>query len=195
MQIEYAQKCIQNSETIIGVACKDGVILISEKIKNSILQSKHSDKRVFNIDEHIGFAICGKTVDGTIILEYAKWECESYRKNFGVPITGQILAERLSYIVHMHTLYGQFRPLGCEIFISSYDEGKFKLFKINNSGSYQGYFMCTGGKGSLVAKNVLESVDLSKSVKELLPHVCYAIAKAHEEFKDKTYEMEIGIIS
>ena len=156
MQIEYAQKCIQNSETVIGVQCKDGVILVSEKIKNSALQSKHSDKRLFNIDEHIGLSICGKSSDGLVVVEYAKRECESYRKNYGVPVTGQILAERLSYIVHMHTLYGQFRPLGCEVFISSYDEGKYRLFKINNSGSYMGYYMCTGGKGSLVAKNALE---------------------------------------
>ena len=59
------------------------------------------------------------------IVEYAKKECEAYRKNYGVPITGLILTERLAVYVHMHTLYGQLRPLGCEIFISSFDEEKF----------------------------------------------------------------------
>lgn len=95
----------------------------------------------------------------------------------------------------MHTLYGQLRPLGCEILISSFDEDKFRLFKILNSGASQGYYLCTGGKGSLVAKNTLENIDLSKTVNELLPQISYAIAKSHEEFKDKTYEIEIGVIS
>ncbi len=29
----------------------------------------------------------------------------------------------------------------------------------------------------------------------MIPSVAYALAKAHEEFKDKTYEMEFCIIS
>lgn len=95
-----------------------------------------------------------------IVLEYAKRECENQRKNFGVPITGALLAEKLSIYVHTHTLYGQFRPLGCELFVSSYDDSRFRLFKISNQGSYQGYFLATAGKGALVAKNTLENINL-----------------------------------
>jgi 20S proteasome subunit alpha 7 len=122
-------------------------------------------------------------------------ECENYRKSFGVSISGQILAERLSNYLHAHTLYGYFRPLGCEILVSSFDDGKFRLFKILHSGSFQGHFMCTGGKGQLVAKNAMEIVDLQQTVSQTISNVAYVLAKAHEEFKDKTYEMEFSIIS
>ena len=125
MQLEYAQKGIQQAETVIGVVCSDGVIIASEKIKHSRLQSKNSDRRIFSVDSHVSVCICGWIPDGMSIVEYAKKECEAYRKNYGVPITGLILTERLAVYVHMHTLYGQLRPLGCEIFISSFDEEKF----------------------------------------------------------------------
>ena len=55
--------------------------------------------------------------------------------------------------------------------------------------------MTTGGKGSLVAKNALENTDLSQTVSQMIATVAYVLAKAHEEFKDKTYEMEFSIIS
>ena len=130
-----------------------------------------------------------------VIVSRARHECEGYRKSFGVPISGQILAERLSNYLHAHTLYGYFRPLGCEMFISSCDEGQFRLFKIHLTGQYYGYYLATGGKGSLVAKNALENTDLSQTVSQMIPTVAYVLAKAHEEFKDKTYEMEFCIIS
>lgn len=82
------------------------MIIASEKILNSKLQSKHSDRRIFSVDSHISIAICGRVQDGMIVLDYAKKECENQRKNFGVPITGALLAEKLAVYVHTHTLYG-----------------------------------------------------------------------------------------
>ncbi len=46
-----------------------------------------------------------------------------------------------------------------------------------------------------MAKSVLERCNLEGTVEENLPMVAYAIAKAHEEFKDKTYELELSVIS
>lgn len=59
------------------MVCKDGVIIATEKIINSKLQSRNADKRIFSIDSHISLAICGKVTDGMIVLEYAKKECEN----------------------------------------------------------------------------------------------------------------------
>ena len=59
MQLEYAQKGIQQAETVIGVVCSDGVIIASEKIRHSRLQSKNSDRRIFSVDSHVSVCICG----------------------------------------------------------------------------------------------------------------------------------------
>lgn len=43
---------------------------------------------MFSVDTHIGIAICGRIPDGMVIVSRARNECEGYRKNFGVPISG-----------------------------------------------------------------------------------------------------------
>lgn len=83
-----------------------------------------------------------------VVVERARKEAESYKENFGIPITGQILTERLANFIHAHTLYGQFRPLGVEILIASRDADKNFLFKIENNGNFKGYFGVTSGKGN-----------------------------------------------
>ena len=38
----------------MGVVCKDGVIIGGEKLVASKLMAKSSDKRVYNVDSHVG---------------------------------------------------------------------------------------------------------------------------------------------
>lgn len=135
-------------------------------------------------------AICGRLPDGHVVLERARKEAESYKENFGIPITGTILTERVANYMHAHTLYGQFRPLGVDIFIASRDNGKNYLYKIESSGSFKGYYGVTSGKGHQVAKNHLEKIDREKSCEENFGTVALSIVAAHEEFKEKTYEFE-----
>lgn len=49
--------------------------------------------------------------------------------------------------MHIHTLYGQFRPLGADILIASREDEKNQLYKIESSGSFRGYFGVSSGKG------------------------------------------------
>lgn len=53
-QIEYAMKAIDNSGTVIGLRGKDGVVLAVENQIISKLYEPYSNKRIFNIDYHIG---------------------------------------------------------------------------------------------------------------------------------------------
>ena len=85
--------------------------------------------------------------------------------------------------------------MGCEVIIASHDDGKNFLYKIHNSGSYRGYFGCTGGKGAQIARNYIEKIDRTKKCEEVLDLISQGIVQAHEEFKEKTYEMEISWIT
>lgn len=92
-------------------------------------------------------AISGRLTDGMIIYERAQKEVENYKKNFGIDIPTKVLVERLANYMHIHTLYGQFRPLGADVLIASRENGKNQLYKIESSGSFRGYFGVTSGKG------------------------------------------------
>ncbi|XP_072867128.1 proteasome subunit alpha type-3 isoform X1 [Chlorocebus sabaeus] len=53
-QVEYAMKAVENSSTAIGIRCKDGVVFGVEKLVLSKLYEEGSNKRLFNVDRHVG---------------------------------------------------------------------------------------------------------------------------------------------
>lgn len=50
-------KAVENSGTVIGLRGKDGVVLAAEKLVMSKLHEPGTNKRIFNIDRHIGMVI------------------------------------------------------------------------------------------------------------------------------------------
>ncbi len=59
-QVEYAIKAVENSGTAIGLRCKDGVVFGVEKLVTSKLYEPTTNKRIYNIDRHIGMVSKGK---------------------------------------------------------------------------------------------------------------------------------------
>lgn len=47
-------KAVENSGTVIGLRGKDGVVLAAEKLVLSKLHEPGTNKRIFNIDKHVG---------------------------------------------------------------------------------------------------------------------------------------------
>jgi 20S proteasome subunit alpha 7 len=169
--------------------------LACEKIKASPLQVKDSNKRIFNVDRHIGLAITGRIPDGMIVLERARKEAENYKEFFGIPITGRILTERIANYIHAHTLYGQFRPFGVNITIVSHDNNEDFLYAIDNTGVFRRYYAVATGKGKQIAKTMLEKIGRNQDCRQNLEMIAKTIVSAHEEFKEKTYEFEASWIS
>lgn len=52
--MEYANKAVEASGTIVALRCKDGVAFAVEKIITSRLYESGSNKRIHNVDKHIG---------------------------------------------------------------------------------------------------------------------------------------------
>ncbi len=53
-QVEYANKAVEASGTVVALRCKDGVAFAVEKIITSRLYESGSNKRIHNVDKHIG---------------------------------------------------------------------------------------------------------------------------------------------
>ena len=196
-QIEYANKAIENSSTVLGIIFKDGVVLISEKIRQSKAIVSGSNHSVYSVAPHIGMAICGLLPDGRNIVSRAKLEASSYLKNYGIPISGQILAERLSIYVHAHTCHWGARPFGCCVFISSYDtDKKYHLYMLENTGNFFEYYACANGKGRQIVKATIEKDNFAireNVVQDDIKKVLKIIIKSYEGEKETEYD--IGVIS
>jgi 20S proteasome subunit alpha 7 len=194
-QLEYAEKAIENASTAMGIVFSDGVVLASEKIKSSKTIVSGSNQTIYNITPNIGMAICGHLPDGRNLATRAKQEAQAYLKNFGVEISGKILAERLSLYVHSHTLYWSMRPFGACAMISSYDnDGKFHLFMVESNGNFFEYFSSVHGKGRQFVKTEVEKDNFAlknKKTVDGLYDVVKILIRSYEGEKETEYDLSV----
>jgi len=195
-QVEYAGKAVENGETIIGVLCKDGVILGSEKLFVSKMLVEGTNKRIFNVHDNLGVVIGGRIPDGKNIVNRARSEAQGYKQNYEIEISGSVMTDRIAQYVHTYTLYYEYRPFGASAIVGSWDEfDGYSLHMIEPSGQYLGYYGCANGKGKQIAKSHLDKLDFkSMTCKDALVHVAKMLHLCHEEFKEKKFEIELSWI-
>ena len=146
--------------TIVGIICKDGVMLGTEKIILSEMAVLGTDHRIYSITKQIGMVVTGVIPDGRALIERAREESASFQKHYGIPITGKVLSSRLGEYMHMNTIRLGARPFGCTIILSSFDEVNGPaLYMIDSSGQCYGYFGCAAGKGRQMARNEIEKLN------------------------------------
>ncbi|THC90928.1 hypothetical protein EYZ11_009616 [Aspergillus tanneri] len=207
--VEYAVKAVENGGTAIGIRCKDGVVLAVEKIITSKLLKPGANKRIATVDRHVGIVSAGLVPDGRHFVSRARDEASSWRSSY----------------VQAYTLYSSVRPFGVTAIIGGWDSeaelavdgqvgsgpksgsgGKLEgaqtggpgLYMIEPSGLYWGYYGAATGKGRQAAKAELEKLDLTSGNLSLLEGVKEAariIYVAHEDSKDKEFELEMSWIS
>merc|ERR1712013_235453 len=82
---------------------KDGVVFACEKIVASKLYEAGANRRITNIDTHVGMAAAGLVTDARQLAEIARDEAGTYRSDYGSPnplalatATGAVLLARPS---------------------------------------------------------------------------------------------------
>ncbi|PPR94895.1 hypothetical protein GOBAR_AA25766 [Gossypium barbadense] len=80
-QIEYASKAVDNSGTVIGIKCKDGIVMGVEKLIASKMMLPGSNRRIHSVHRHSGMAVAGLAADGRQIVARAKSEATSYQRS------------------------------------------------------------------------------------------------------------------
>lgn len=224
-QVEYATKAVENGGTAIGIKCKDGVILAVEKIVSSKLLKPGANKRIATVDRNVGIVSSGLVPDGRHFVSRARDEAASWRNTYKGPIPTAVLANRLGGYVQAYTLYSSVRPFGITGIVGGWDSeaelpvdgqvgsgpksgsgGKLEgakaggpgLFMIEPSGLYWGYYGAATGKGRQAAKAELEKLDLPAgklTLMEGLKEAARIIYVAHEDSKDKEFELEMTWVS
>ncbi|XP_063978232.1 proteasome subunit alpha type-3 [Diachasmimorpha longicaudata] len=192
-QVEYAQKAVENSGTVIGLRGKDGVVFAVEKLVTSKLYEPGANKRIFNIDEHVGMSVSGLISDARQIAEIARSEAASYRSQYGVGIPVKYLNERVAMYMHAYTLYSAVRPYGCSVILGAYETDGPAMYMIDPSGVSYGYFGCAVGKAKQSAKTEIEKLKLADmTCRELVKEAARIIYLVHDELKDKQFELEMS---
>ncbi|XP_037551200.1 proteasome subunit alpha type-3 [Nematolebias whitei] len=193
-QVEYAMKAVENSSTAIGIRCKDGIVFGVEKLVLSKLYEDGSNKRIFNIDRHVGMAVAGLLADARSLAEVAREEASNFRSNYGHDIPLKHLSDRVAMYVHAYTLYSAVRPFGCSFILGSYDKDDGpQLYMVDPSGISHGYWGCAIGKAKQAAKTEIEKLQMKDmTCRELVKEVAKIIYIVHDEVKDKAFELELS---
>jgi len=193
-QVEYAMKAVENSGTAIGLRGKDGVVFAVEKLITSKLYEPGANKRIFNVDRHIGMAVAGLIADARQLVDIARKESGNYRSQYGVSIPLNYLNDRISMYMHAYTLYSAVRPYGSSVIVGTWDEKRGPdMYMIDPSGVSYGFHGCATGKAKQSAKTEIEKLKLSNmSARELVKEAARIIYIVHDELKDKNFEMELS---
>eukprot|EP01119_Soliformovum_irregulare_P013628 TRINITY_DN3652_c0_g1_i4.p1 TRINITY_DN3652_c0_g1~~TRINITY_DN3652_c0_g1_i4.p1 ORF type:complete len:252 (+),score=69.13 TRINITY_DN3652_c0_g1_i4:79-834(+) len=194
-QVDYALKAVENSGTAVGLRVKDGVVFGVEKLIVSKMLEPTSNRRIFNIDRHIGLSFAGLQADARQLVNRARLEAKNYRNFYQDDIPGHVLAERMAAFMQAYTLYSHMRPFGCSIMLSSVDRRGPQLFMIEPSGISYSYYGTSIGKAKQAAKGEIEKLKLSElTAREAVAEVAKIIYQVHDEVKDKEFELELSWI-
>lgn len=192
-QMEYAQKAVENSGTAVGVRGKDGVVFAVEKLITSKLYEKGDNKRILNVDRHIGAAVAGLNADARHLVERSREAASSYRNHYGDPIPLKHLTDQVAGYVHAHTLYSYARPFGVCMIMGSLEQEGPQMYLVEPSGVSWGYHGCAIGKAKQNAKTEIEKLKMKDmSITELVKEVAKIIYIVHDEVKDKQFELELS---
>ena len=179
----------------MGLRVKDGVVLAVEKPIHSRLLKPQANRRIHTVELHAGVVGAGLIADCRALANRAREECASHRETFEAAMPGGMLADRVAMYVQAYTLYGSVRPFCANLLVAAVDADGPYLSMIEPSGVYWGYRACAAGKGRQTARTELEKLDLEgMQTREAVMEAAKIIYLAHDEAKDKEFELEISWI-
>jgi len=156
LQVEYARKTVSQGTAAIGIVCKDGVVLITDKRLTDKLVVPSSIEKIHQIDEHIGSTMSGLVSDGRVLMERAQTEAQKHKIVYGEPVDVPSIVRNLCNYMQFYTQYGGTRPFGVSLLIAGVNH-KPVLYITELSGVYFEYKAVAIGEGSDLATKILEA--------------------------------------
>ncbi len=155
LQVEYAEKTVRLGSSSIGLACKDGVVIFSDKRVRDKLLAPESTHKIFEIDSHIIAASAGILADARILVDQAQLLAQQNRVTYGSPIEPisviKMIADRMQFV----TQYGGVRPYGVSILLAGVNKGKSHLFSSDVTGNFFTYKANAIGENDEKIKEIL----------------------------------------
>jgi len=93
-QIEYAMEAVKQGSAAVGLKSKTHSLVCAVQRSSSALSS--FQKKVFEIDSHMGIAIAGLTADARVLCKYMRNECMNYRFIYEAPLPAQRLVTKIA---------------------------------------------------------------------------------------------------
>lgn len=140
--------------TTIGVVCKDGVVLASEKrVSYGYLVLSKAGKKVFKITPSIGAACAGLVSDMQILINEIKAYAHLFELDYNRPISVKSTAKIMSNLLFSSRYF----PLLTQTIVGGMDDDGASVYVLDPLGSLIPDKFAAVGSGAEIAVGVLES--------------------------------------
>ena len=155
LQVEYAKKTVSLGNTAIGMVCKDGVLLVTDKRIMDKLVVPEAIEKIWQVDEHVMATAAGILSDARILVERAQEKAAGYRITYDSPIDTLTIVKDLCNIAQYCTQSGGLRPFGVSMLIAGMDADGKKLFVTDPTGLYNQWKAVVIGEGEEDIQQIL----------------------------------------
>ena len=139
--------------TTIGIICKDGVVLASEKrVSYGYTVMSKAGKKIFKIMDHIGAACAGLVADMQILTRQVSAYAKLFELNNGRRISVRATAKTMSNLLFQR----RFFPYFTQTIVGGVDDKGPDLYTLDPMGSLIPDKYATVGSGAQIAVGVLE---------------------------------------
>jgi proteasome alpha subunit len=138
LQVEYAEKTVRLGSASIGMICKDGVILVSDRRQKDKLVVEGSANKVLEIDEHIMAVSAGIVSDARVLIDKARVLAQQHRVTYDSEANTEAIVKDIADVKQQFTQYGGARPFGVALMIAGFNAVP-RLYATDVSGNYFEY--------------------------------------------------------
>ncbi|MBR9702643.1 archaeal proteasome endopeptidase complex subunit alpha [Candidatus Woesearchaeota archaeon] len=156
LQVEYAKKTVRLGNTAIGMVCKDGVLLVTDKRIASPLVVPEAIEKIFVVDDHIIATAAGIMSDARVLVERSREKAQGYRVTYDSPIDVLTIVKDLADLKQFCTQSGGLRPFGVSMLVAGIDESGRRLFQTDPTGLYYEYRAVVIGEGEEEIEQILQ---------------------------------------
>ncbi|KDO19917.1 hypothetical protein SPRG_14825 [Saprolegnia parasitica CBS 223.65] len=154
-QIDYAMEAVKQGSACLGLRSSTHVVLAGIKRVNAE-QLADPQKKLFEIDSHMGMAIAGLTADARSLARFMRTECLNHKFVYGSALpVARLVADVADKKQECTQSYVR-RPYGVGLLVAGVDKNGPHLFQTCPSGNYYEYNAIAIGARSQSARTYLE---------------------------------------
>lgn len=156
LQVEYAKKTVRQGSTAIGLVCKDGVVLATDKRLVDPLVVVEAVEKIFKVDDHIGATAAGILSDARVLIERAQLRAQQHQVSYDSPIDILSIVKDICDLKQICTQSGGLRPFGVSILVAGIDDSGPALYETDPTGIYFRYHAAVIGEGETEIEDTLQ---------------------------------------
>ena len=151
-----SDKVTKTGTTTLGMVCKDGVLLVTDKRIIDKLVVPEATEKIFQIDDHIGATAAGILSDARVLIERSQLKAQQHRVTYDSPIDVLTIVKDICDLKQICTQSAGLRPFGVSLLVAGVDEdGAPKLFETDPTGIYFQYKAAVIGEGETQVNEIL----------------------------------------